>query len=136
MNTKSKRLVISWFGWDIRDYELIAYEALLHQLVCLEKLVASLGMEIERRGNNIDFIIGKPGGSISNFEFFRFQRGWDRLNEQHGFRMSGLLWLMPEDQSLDPQLPEEYYRLGIKTYGDSIGRPRRHLLRPRSGGDG
>lgn len=134
MNTKSTRLLISWFGWDIRDYELISYEAMLHQLGCIEKLAVSLGLEIERRGNNIDFIIGKPGRSVSNWEFFRFQREWERLNEQHGFRMSGLLWLMSEDLDLDPQLPQECYRLGIKTYGDSIGRPRRHLLCPRSGG--
>lgn len=123
---KTKRLVISWFGWDIGDYELIAEESLWHQLGCLESLVASLGLEIERRGNHIDYIIGKPGKSVSNFEFFRFQREWEKMNERLGFRMSGMLWLMTEDHGDDPQWPREYYKLGIKTRGDSIGRPHRH----------
>ena len=127
MPTQSKRLVISWFGWDIRDYELIAYEDLINQLVCVERLAMSLGLRLERRGNNIDYIIGKAGGSVTRSEFFRFQREWEQLNERLGFRMSGQLWLMPEDHGLDPQLPREGYKHGIKTFGDSIGRPGRHL---------
>ena len=128
MPAQSKRLVISWLGWDIHDFALFENRDFIHQLVCVERLVISHGLRFDRRGNNIDYIIGKPWGSVTHWEFFRFQREWERLNERLEFRMSGVLWLMSEGPDFDPQLPKECYNLGIKTSGDSIGRPLRHSL--------
>lgn len=128
MPAESKRTVISWFGWDIRDFELLEDRDLVHHLDCVGRLAGSLCLRVERRGNNIDLIIGKPGTSVSRREFYQFQRKWDELNEQLGIRMSGMLWLMTENGEDDPQAPREGYRLGVKAFGDSIGRPQRHSL--------
>ena len=128
MPPKSKRTVISWFGWDIRDFGLIDARDLAPWVRGVERLIASMGMRIERLGNIIDLIIGKAGASVSRREFFRFQRKWDELNARHGIRMSGLLWLMTEDGGYDPTAPSECYRFGVRISGDSIGRPNRHSL--------
>lgn len=125
MPGESRRTVISWFGYAIREFEMMEDGEFMRWGGCVERLVASMGMRIERLGNMIDLIIGKPGGSVSPREFYQFQRKWDELNERHGIRMSGVLWLMTENGEDDPQAPQEGYRFGIKTLGDSIGSPRR-----------
>lgn len=118
---------ISWFGWDICDFELITDSDFRRWELHLGRLAVSLGMRIERFGNPIDVIIGKLVGSVYPREFFFFQNRWDELNEQFGFRMSGVLWLTSLGGDSHPTIWEIYQR-GRKIAGDSIGRPARHSL--------
>jgi hypothetical protein len=120
------RFVISWFGWDLRDMELLSDELMEAWVHRLEQLCEHQYWRIERLGNPIDLIIGSRGRSITPREFFAFQIEWDRLNEQFGFRFSGVLNLVDERHEWAASDPWECYVQGRVTAGDSIGRPSRH----------
>ena len=81
---------------------------------------------IERMGSVIDMIVGCPSRSVTRSDFFRFQRDWDALNQEFGFRFCGALWLMTAAGKHAGDSPFEIYVAGAKRHGDSIGRPSRH----------
>ena len=85
---------------------------------------------IERMGSVMDMIVGCPSRSATRREFFLFQRDFDTLNQEFGFRFSSGLWLMTAARKHDGDLPFEIYVAGAKRHGDSIGRPSRH--RPKN----
>ena len=121
----SERLLISWFGSDIAFMELISDETFRRWLARLDELCLARGWIIERRGNPIDLIFGCLARSITRREFFQFQRDWDALNQEFGFRFSGALYLMTATNKHDGDLPFEIYVAGTKRHGDSIGKPSR-----------
>ena len=122
----SERLVVSWFGWDIAHHELISEDAFQAWVVRLREICHARGWVIERLGSAIDLIFGCPTRSITRREFFQFQRDWDALNREFGFRFSGLLGLITATNKHSGDLPLETYVAGSKRHGDSIGRPQRH----------
>lgn len=110
--------------------ELIQKEQMDQWMECIDEIAKKHSFEVERKSNHIDVILGHPRRSVTRYEFFRFQKAFEMLNQELGFHMSGVLWLMPADHSIDtlPDMPWEFYVLGRLVHGDSIGRPHRHRL--------
>ncbi len=124
------RLVISWFGWGIRDLESFTEDDCQLWARELISLCSRNGFQVERLGGMIDIIVGIPGGSVTRHDFFRFQRLFEALNEQLGWHMSAMLWLAEtDDRSSISARPVERYIDGRIREGDSVGRPSRHSLR-------
>jgi hypothetical protein len=128
MQPTSGRYVISWFGYDMRDFELFTESEFQVWSRYLREMTHSLGLRIERLGSPIDVIVGKEPESVSLKEFYAFQHKWDELNERFGFRLSGALWLMLSDGERGEFSTWECYQYGKRPLGDSIGRPQRHSM--------
>lgn len=111
--------------------ELFEEAQMLRWMDRIEEIAATLGLQVERKGNNIDMIFGKSDRSVTRYEFFRFQKNFESLNQEMNFRMSGVLWLMPSGESRGDVLafPFERYVRGVLQSGDSIGRPSRHRIK-------
>lgn len=118
--------MISWFGWDMRDFELTSSEQFQAWFVDLDLLVRARGWRFNRLGNPIDFILEAPGRSISRKEFYDFQREFQELNETADFRFSAVLDLMDGSHPAVREQPYEVYVDGRVRLGESIGRPQRH----------
>lgn len=122
------RFVISWFGYELHQLELVADEMLDAWFEAVEALCERRYWRIERLGNPIDLIFGAAYRSLTPRDFFEFQRDWDALNEEYGFKFSGVLSLMDADDSKQAWILNECYMLGRVRWGDSIGRPMRHRV--------
>lgn len=108
--------------------ELFKESELSGWVIDANELAKARGWQIERMGGNLDLILGKRDGSITRYEFYRFQKEFDKLNERYGFWLSGMLWLMEDGVYSVSDMPCEIYVMGRTTQGDSIGRPARHNL--------
>jgi hypothetical protein len=126
MKKEPHNAMISWFGWDMRDFELTSTEQFQAWFARLDLLVQSRGWRFNRLGNPIDFILEAPGRPISRKEFYDFQREFEQLNENAGFRFSAVLDLMDGMRQQVRELPYEVYVDGRVRLGESIGRPQRH----------
>jgi hypothetical protein len=123
------RLVISWFGWGIRDLESFTEDDCQLWARELISLCSRNGFQVERLGGMIDIIVGIPRASVTRHDFFRFQRLFDALNERLGWHLSALLRLAEaDDRDTISTHPAELYIDGRIQKGDSIGRPSRHSL--------
>ena len=123
-----RRMVISWFGWDLQDFELIDDERLQEWINMLDILLALRGWQFQRLGNPIDLIFEANFCSITFKEFYDFQKEFNAINDEFGFRFSSVLWLKPDGEKAtqDEACPWEVYIKGRVIAGDSIGRPQRH----------
>jgi hypothetical protein len=124
------RLIISWFGWGIRDLESFSEDDCQLWARELISLCSRNGFQVERLGGMIDIIVGIPRASVTRHDFFRFQRLFEALNERLGWHLSALLRLAEaDDRDTISTHPAELYIDGRIQKGDSIGRPGRHSLR-------
>lgn len=131
-NTKSSgRLVISWFGWDIGDMEILTEGDVFRWTGAFRALCGQLGFTIERLGGPIDLIVGLRERSVSHYNYYLFQREFFDMNDRLGFRLSGMLWLMDDSsqESLLEGSPTARYILGREVGGNWSGRPDSHAIK-------
>lgn len=123
------RLVINWFGWGMMDMEMIDEAQHWDWIRELEDIIRPRSWRFAHLGSDIDLIIEHPFRSISRREFFAFQREFEALNERHGFRFCGALYVSRKRYSKhETDWPCETYSKGQIRIGDSIGRPMRHRM--------
>lgn len=121
--------VISWFGHDILDMDLMTNNELENWCQAFSRLVDTNGYHIFRLGSPIDVIVGKKYGTFSRKEFWAFQKMWDNFNDKLEFRMSGFLSLANlSEERTDVNGPVDWvaweaYRHGRCILGTSVGRP-------------